>query len=225
MCHVRNISNLLDLTWLRGFQSKLLIFGVVFFVSKSLLGIERQKRIKKCLKSSKMAILTRKPRSHVGILIYHTWPIGFTLDESLSTLCWGWGGVCKRAECPKTFDQDCSSLVKAFRKINNPVHFTLSYVTPLNSVFVVQSILFFFSCACALSRIKFDRMCKKRPLCALLFELSTITESFWNSSRISHAKSAYASLASLFSKGNSLSESILRISKQFRGLHIINFIY
>ena len=34
------------------------IFGVVFFVSKSLLGIERQKKL------YKFAILTRKPRSH-----------------------------------------------------------------------------------------------------------------------------------------------------------------
>ena len=37
------------------------IFGVVFFVSKSLLGIERQKNLKK------FAILTRKPWSHVRI--------------------------------------------------------------------------------------------------------------------------------------------------------------
>ena len=45
------------------------IFGVVFFVSKSLLGIERQKKLEK------FAILTRKPRSHARILIfsiYHT---------------------------------------------------------------------------------------------------------------------------------------------------------
>ena len=34
------------------------IFGVVSFVSKSLLGIERQKKLEK------FAILTRKPRSH-----------------------------------------------------------------------------------------------------------------------------------------------------------------
>ena len=34
------------------------IFGVVFFVSKSLLGIEGQKKLEK------FAILTRKPRSH-----------------------------------------------------------------------------------------------------------------------------------------------------------------
>ena len=34
------------------------IFGVVFFVSKSLLGIEGQKELEK------FAILTRKPRSH-----------------------------------------------------------------------------------------------------------------------------------------------------------------
>ena len=34
------------------------IFGVVFFVSKSLLGIERQNKL------DKFTILTRKPRSH-----------------------------------------------------------------------------------------------------------------------------------------------------------------
>ena len=45
------------------------IFGVVFFVSKSLLGIERQK------KHEKFANLTRKPRTHARILIYRTWPI------------------------------------------------------------------------------------------------------------------------------------------------------
>ena len=39
------------------------IFGVVLLVSESVLGIERQKKI--------YAILTRKPRSHVGILLYH----------------------------------------------------------------------------------------------------------------------------------------------------------
>ena len=45
------------------------IFGVALFVSKSLLGIERQKKLKK------FTIFTRKPRSHVRILIYRTWPI------------------------------------------------------------------------------------------------------------------------------------------------------
>ena len=44
-------------------------FGVVFFVSKSPLGIVRQKKL------YKFAILTRKPRIHVRILIYRTWPI------------------------------------------------------------------------------------------------------------------------------------------------------
>ena len=38
------------------------IFGAVFFVSKSLLRIERQKKLKK------FSFLTRKPRSHVRIL-------------------------------------------------------------------------------------------------------------------------------------------------------------
>ena len=46
------------------------IFGVVFFGSKSLLGIEGQRKLEK------FAILTRKPRSHARILIYRTWPIG-----------------------------------------------------------------------------------------------------------------------------------------------------
>ena len=45
------------------------ISGVVFFVSKSLLGIDRQKKL------GKFAILTRKPRSRVRILICRTWPI------------------------------------------------------------------------------------------------------------------------------------------------------
>ena len=44
-------------------------FGVVFFVSKSLLGIERQTKLKK------FAILTQKALSHVRILIYRMWPI------------------------------------------------------------------------------------------------------------------------------------------------------
>ena len=39
------------------------IFGVVFFVSKSRLGIEGQRKLEK------FAILTQKPRSHARILI------------------------------------------------------------------------------------------------------------------------------------------------------------
>ena len=45
------------------------IFGGVFFVSKSLSRVVRQKKIKQ------FTILTRKPRSHVRILIDQTWPI------------------------------------------------------------------------------------------------------------------------------------------------------
>ena len=44
------------------------LFNDVFFVFKSLLGIERQKKLKE------NSFLTRKPRSHVRILIYRTWP-------------------------------------------------------------------------------------------------------------------------------------------------------
>ena len=53
------------------------IFGVVFFVSKSHLGIERQKKLEK------FAILTRKPRSHVRILIYRTWPIAGAIELNI----------------------------------------------------------------------------------------------------------------------------------------------
>ena len=62
-------------------SSQTSIFGVVFFVAKSLLGIERQE------KREKLAILTRKPRSHVRILIYRTWPINtvFANERSCRT--------------------------------------------------------------------------------------------------------------------------------------------
>ena len=45
------------------------IFGLVFFVLKSLLGIARQ------WGREKIAILSLKTRSHVRILIYRTWAI------------------------------------------------------------------------------------------------------------------------------------------------------
>jgi len=58
------------------------IFGVVFFVSKSLLGIVGQKKLEK------FAILTRKPRSHARILIYRTWPIAeVEFELCLLALC------------------------------------------------------------------------------------------------------------------------------------------
>ena len=41
------------------------LFGGIFFVSKSVLAISKQK----------IKILTRKPRSHVRILIYRTWAV------------------------------------------------------------------------------------------------------------------------------------------------------
>ena len=59
------------------------IFGVVFFVSKSLLGIEGQRKLEK------FAILTRKPRSHARILIYRTWPI-VSKSTYYTSLLKGW---------------------------------------------------------------------------------------------------------------------------------------
>ena len=49
------------------------IFGLVFFVLKSLLGIARQWILEK------FAILTLKPRSHVRILMYRAWAIAKSL--------------------------------------------------------------------------------------------------------------------------------------------------
>ena len=56
------------------------IFGVVFFVSKSLLGIEGQKKLEK------FAILTRKPRSRARILIYRTWPIKIGYQSTVTVI-------------------------------------------------------------------------------------------------------------------------------------------
>ena len=65
-------------------------FGVPFFVSKSLLGIERQKGI------NKFVILPWKPRSHVRILIHRPCPIqilqfkSVSLKRALETWEFGW---------------------------------------------------------------------------------------------------------------------------------------
>ena len=45
------------------------VFGLVFFVLKSLMGIARQ------WSCEIFAILTLKPRSHVRILLYRMWAI------------------------------------------------------------------------------------------------------------------------------------------------------
>ena len=63
------------------FSGQNAIFGSVFFVSKSLWGIERQKKVEK------FAIFTRKPRGHARILIYRTWPIDFFSLGGLFSHC------------------------------------------------------------------------------------------------------------------------------------------
>ena len=47
------------------------LFGVIFFLSKFLLEIEGQKKKKR----KKSTSLSRKPRSHVRIMLHGTWPI------------------------------------------------------------------------------------------------------------------------------------------------------
>ena len=56
------------------------IFGGVFCVFRSLLDIERQ------MKLQKNSFLTRKPRSHVRILIYRTWKKSCKLRVSIISL-------------------------------------------------------------------------------------------------------------------------------------------
>ena len=73
--HVRYIKILM---WLWGFFILFSIFGLVFFVLKSLLGIARR------WSHEKFAILSLKPQSHVRILIYRTWAIGNELTNNLN---------------------------------------------------------------------------------------------------------------------------------------------
>ena len=47
-CKIGHVRYINILTWLRGFQVKLLYLVSFFFVSKSLLGIERQKKQEIC---------------------------------------------------------------------------------------------------------------------------------------------------------------------------------
>ena len=71
--HVRYIN---ILAWLRGLRDRELLYLVSFSFYSSLFWELRYKRNFK-----KFAILTRKPRSHVTILIYRAWPIA-SLDCS-----------------------------------------------------------------------------------------------------------------------------------------------
>ena len=66
----RSIYQYSNMHMVQRFSGQTSIFRVVFFVSKALLGIEKQKKLEK------FAILTRNPRSHARILINRTWPIG-----------------------------------------------------------------------------------------------------------------------------------------------------
>ena len=68
------------------------IFGVVFFVSRSLLQFEGQRKLEK------FAILTRKPRSHARILIYRTWPITLLHVHIDNGRLW----TCKLSKCFRT---------------------------------------------------------------------------------------------------------------------------
>ena len=63
---------------LQGFLVVIFMFGLVFFVLKSLLGIARH------WSHEKFAILSLTPRSHVRILIHRTWAIENELTNNLN---------------------------------------------------------------------------------------------------------------------------------------------
>ena len=79
------------------------IFGVVFFISKSLLGIERQKKLKT------FTILARKPRSmiHGTCPIYHTKKLFILAQKRMRYLIF-------RFACVIAFDQRVARLCVAF---------------------------------------------------------------------------------------------------------------
>ena len=60
------------------------IYGLVFFVLKTLLEIARQ------WSCEKFAILTLKPQSHVSILIYQMWATGYNNSRGGGTALYGW---------------------------------------------------------------------------------------------------------------------------------------
>ena len=65
IAHIRYIK---ILTWLRGFRAK-----IVNFSRSTLLSRNSQKRLEHKENQTKYRKMTRKPRSHVRILIYRTW--------------------------------------------------------------------------------------------------------------------------------------------------------
>ena len=73
---IGNLRYINILTWLRGFQGKLL-YLVLVSLYPSVLWELRQKKLKK------ITTLTRKPRSHVKILIYRKWPIECQQNQTL----------------------------------------------------------------------------------------------------------------------------------------------
>ena len=89
------------------------IFSVVFFVFKSLLGIDRQKKL------IKITILTRKPRSLVTILMYRTWPNGLQLGcKYVGSICQlGWHRLCWNNKQSKYVHFICTFLGRVIRKL------------------------------------------------------------------------------------------------------------
>ena len=85
--HVRYIN---ILTWLRGLRVKIVNF------LKFLLSLNSQKRLGYKENNTKYRSLTRKPRSHVRILIYRSWPIEIVLRRfclfSFSNFSFGFHG-------------------------------------------------------------------------------------------------------------------------------------
>ena len=73
--HVRYIN---ILTWFRCFRVKIANFSSFFCLSIPKGDLDTNKN------NTKYRSLTRKPRSHVRILIYRTWPIGESVSQPVS---------------------------------------------------------------------------------------------------------------------------------------------
>ena len=122
IAHVRYMK---ILTWLRGFLVIIFIFGLVFFVLKSLLEIARQ------WSHEKFAILTPKPRSHVRIFIYRTRAI-----SAQKLLCTN-SQTLYTAVSYFPFNQSKLSTLRLLKKTVKPVKPTKSSTWPyLNEILV-----------------------------------------------------------------------------------------
>ena len=106
------------------------IFGLVFFVLNSLLGIAKQ------WSREKFAILALNPRSHVRILMYRTWAIQVSLTYTVGQSIHGFNEIHGKLYIPYFIDAACTPHVT-----NRLVTLGLSN-TPTNLCLALYCIVF-----------------------------------------------------------------------------------